>query len=119
MGLNNSKTRKTIQNGDGCVRFRNCRHPIPIRGRRKMETGSVPITITKRCRKKLRNYDKEMLAIMHGFYEWAHYLKGNDEITEVLTDHQNLTFFRKPQNINCRQAHCVRKAAAQDIGLSE
>jgi hypothetical protein len=29
-------------------------------------------------------YEKEMLAIMHGFYEWAHYLKGNDEITEVL-----------------------------------
>jgi hypothetical protein len=45
-------------------------------------------------------YNKEMLAIMHGFYEWAHYLKGNDEITEVLTDHQNLTFFRKPQNLN-------------------
>jgi hypothetical protein len=52
-------------------------------------------------------YDKEMLAIMHGFYEWAHYLKGNDEITEVLTDHQNLTFFRKPQNLNRRQAHWI------------
>ena len=49
-------------------------------------------------------YDKEMLAIMYGFYEWAHYLKGNDQITEVLTDHQNLTFFRKPQNLNRRQA---------------
>jgi hypothetical protein len=49
-------------------------------------------------------YDKEMLVIMHGFYKWAHYLKGNDEITEVLTDHQNLTFFRKPQNLNQRQA---------------
>jgi hypothetical protein len=52
-------------------------------------------------------YDKEMLAIMHGFYEWAHYLKGNDEITEVLTDHQNLTFFRKPQNLNRRQARWI------------
>jgi hypothetical protein len=52
-------------------------------------------------------YDKEMLAIMHGFYEWAHYLKGNDEITKVLTDHQNLTFFRKPQNLNCRQARWI------------
>jgi hypothetical protein len=48
-----------------------------------------------------------MLAIMHGFYEWAHYLKGNDEITEVLTDHQNLTFFRKPQNLNRRQARWI------------
>jgi hypothetical protein len=52
-------------------------------------------------------YDKEMLAIMHGFYEWAHYLKGNDEITEVLTDHQNLTFFRKLQNLNRRQARWI------------
>jgi hypothetical protein len=48
-----------------------------------------------------------MLAIMHGFYEWAHYLKGNDRITEVLTDHQNLTFFRKPQNLNRRQARWI------------
>jgi hypothetical protein len=52
-------------------------------------------------------YNKEMLAIMHGFHEWAHYLKGNDKITEVLTDHQNLTFFRKPQNLNRRQARWI------------
>jgi hypothetical protein len=45
-------------------------------------------------------YDKEMLAVMKGFYKWAHYLKGNDVVTEVLTDHQNLTYFRKPQNLN-------------------
>ena len=32
-------------------------------------------------------YNKEMLAIMQGFYEWAHYLKGNDAVMEVLTDH--------------------------------
>ena len=52
-------------------------------------------------------YDKEMLAIMQGFYEWAHYLKGNDAITEVLTDHQNLTYFWKPQNLNRRQARWI------------
>jgi hypothetical protein len=45
-------------------------------------------------------YDKELLAVMKGFYEWAHYLKGNNKITEVLTDHQNLTYFQKPQNLN-------------------
>ena len=52
-------------------------------------------------------YDKEMLTIMQGFYEWAHYLKGNDTVTEVLTDHQNLTYFRKPQNLNQRQARWI------------
>ena len=38
-------------------------------------------------------YNKEMLTVMQGFYEWAHYLKGNDAVTEVLTNHQNLTYF--------------------------
>ena len=41
-----------------------------------------------------------MLTIMQGFYKWAHYLKGNDAIMEVLMDHQNLTYFWKPQNLN-------------------
>ena len=52
-------------------------------------------------------YDKEMLAVMRAFYEWSHYLKGAKQIIEVLTDHQNLTYFRKPQNLNRRQAHSV------------
>ena len=38
-------------------------------------------------------YDKEMLAVMYAFYEWSHYLKGVKIPTEVLTDHQNLTYF--------------------------
>ena len=45
-------------------------------------------------------YDKEMLAIMYAFYKWSHYLKGVSILTEVLTNHQNLTYFRKPQNLN-------------------
>ena len=45
-------------------------------------------------------YDKEMLAVMQGFYEWSHYLRGYNAEVEVLTDHQNLTYFRKPQNLN-------------------
>ncbi len=45
-------------------------------------------------------YDKELLAVMHALYEWSHYLKGVKEQIEILTDHQNLMYFRKPQNIN-------------------
>ena len=44
---------------------------------------------------------------MYAFYEWSHYLKGVSIPTEVLTDHQNLTYFRKPQNLNRRQARWV------------
>ena len=52
-------------------------------------------------------YDKEMLAIVKAFEEWSHYLKGAQETIEVLTDHQNLTYFRKPQNLNRRQARWI------------
>ena len=52
-------------------------------------------------------YDKEMLAVMRAFYEWSHYLKGAKQIIEVLTDHKNLTYFRKPRNLNRRQARWV------------
>ena len=57
--------------------------------------------------RKYEIYDKEMLAVMRAFYKWSHYLKGAKQIIEVLTDHQNLTYFRKPQNLNWRQAHWV------------
>ena len=59
------------------------------------------------AKRNYKVYDKEMLAIMHAFDEWSHYLWGVQEQIEVLTDHQNLTYFRKPQNSNRRQAHWV------------
>ena len=52
-------------------------------------------------------YDKELLAVMHALYEWSHYLKGTEEQIKILTNHQNLTYFRKPQNINQRQVRWV------------
>ena len=48
-----------------------------------------------------------MLAMMYAFYEWSHYLKGVEIPTEVLMDDQNLTYFKKPQNLNRRQARWV------------
>src|SRR3954466_8049064 len=55
-------------------------------------------------------YDKELLAIITAFDEWQQYLIGTREI-EVCTDHQNLTYFRKPQKLNRRQARWVTKLA--------
>jgi hypothetical protein len=57
-----------------------------------------------------RNYEisnKEMLVVMQGFYKWSHYLCGYNAEVEVLTDHQNLTYFHKPQNLNRRQARWI------------
>ena len=60
-------------------------------------------------------YDKEMLAVMYAFYEWSHYLKGVKIPTEVMTDHQNLTYFKKLQNLNRRQARWVMDLQEYDF----
>ena len=69
----------------------------------KDETWRPIAFISKSLNSAERNYeiyDKEMLAVMYAFYEWSHHLKGVKIPMEVLTDHQNLTCFKKPQNLN-------------------
>ena len=54
-----------------------------------------------------RNYhaaDLEMAAVIFALTEWRHYLLGATHPFEVLTDHQNLTYFRKSQDLSHRQA---------------
>ena len=103
---------------------------IPKPGRPfRMETDASDFTITailsqldedgiwkpvafmsKSLNKAERNYeiyDKEMLVVMQGFYEWSHYLRRYNAEIEVLTDHQNLTYFHKPQNLNQQQARWI------------
>src|SRR3954471_12558367 len=61
-------------------------------------------------------YDKELLAIITAFDKWQQYLIGAKEI-EVFTDHQNLTYFRKPQKLNRRQARWVTELAQFNFTL--
>ena len=49
-------------------------------------------------------YDKELMAVVQALTEWRHYLLGAKHPVEVWTDHANLTYFRKPQDLNRRQA---------------
>ncbi|CAK5268475.1 unnamed protein product, partial [Mycena citricolor] len=54
-----------------------------------------------------RNYeihDKEMLAIVRALEEWRHFLKGTKHPVEIWTNHKNLEYFRKAQNLNRFQA---------------
>src|SRR4051812_50150476 len=44
-------------------------------------------------------YDKELLAIITAFNKWQWYLIGTIGI-KVFTNHQNPTYFRKPQKLN-------------------
>jgi hypothetical protein len=45
-------------------------------------------------------YDKEMLAIMLTLDEWRQMLLETQQEFEILTDHQNLQYFKKPQKLN-------------------
>ena len=45
-------------------------------------------------------YDKELLAVVQALEDWRQYLLGAKHPIEVWTDHANLTYFRKPQDLN-------------------
>ena len=49
-------------------------------------------------------YDKELLAIMYVLKEWCPYLLDARETFEIWTDHKNLSYFRKAQDLNSCQA---------------
>jgi hypothetical protein len=49
-------------------------------------------------------YDRELLTVIHALEEWRHYLLGTAHVVTVLTDHKNLTYFRQPHKLSCRQA---------------
>jgi hypothetical protein len=49
-------------------------------------------------------YDKELLAIMLALEEFRRYLIDAKHPFEIWTDHANLQYFKKPQNLNRRQA---------------
>ena len=49
-------------------------------------------------------YDKELLAIMYVLKEWRPYLLDARETFEIWTDHKNLSYFRKAQDLNSCQA---------------
>jgi len=56
-------------------------------------------------------YDREMLVIMIALSEWRHYLMGATHPFKIWTDHQNLTYFRQPQKLNCQQAQWLSELA--------
>jgi len=50
-------------------------------------------------------YNWELLALVCALTEWHHYIHGSPHTTTALSDHKNLTYWRSPQKLNCRQAH--------------
>jgi hypothetical protein len=53
-----------------------------------------------------RNYgisNKEALAIIKALQHWRHWLEGMPEPIRIITNHQNLEYFKNPHPLNCRQ----------------
>ena len=48
--------------------------------------------------------DLEMTAVIFALEEWQHYLLDAHIPFEILTDHKNLEYFRKPQDLSRKQA---------------
>jgi len=49
-----------------------------------------------------KTYDSELLAIVEGFKQFCHYLKGVVHIVQVLSDHNNLRGFIGVKQLNSR-----------------
>ena len=49
-------------------------------------------------------YDHKLLAVIHALTKWRQYLTGTSSPVTILTDHKNLTYFKKLQCLSCRQA---------------
>jgi hypothetical protein len=62
-------------------------------------------------------YDRELMGIVKSLEEWRHYIQGSPFTTTVLSDHRNLTYFRKPQRLNDRQARWSLILSEYDINL--
>ena len=48
-------------------------------------------------------YNLELLAVIHALKAWRLYLISPVEPTVIYTDHQNITYFRQPQDLTARQ----------------
>ena len=60
-------------------------------------------------------YDKEMLAVIKALKKWRHHLMGSKLPVKVYSDHKNLTYFKRPQDLSPRQARWYTKLLNYDI----
>src|SRR5258708_21629086 len=58
-----------------------------------------------------------MYTFRHALDEWHHFLEGTAEKFEILTDHQNLTYFQDAQKLNHQQAHWSLFLSCFDFSL--
>jgi len=62
-------------------------------------------------------YDKEMLAVREALQEWQQYLLSASSLTKVWSDHLNLTYYQKPQNLSKCQARWISELVDYDFTI--
>ena len=62
-------------------------------------------------------WDRELLAVIRALTKWQHYLQGPPHTVTLLSDHQNLAYFRKPQQLNWWQARWSLLLTEYDLKL--
>ena len=62
-------------------------------------------------------YNKELLAVVEAIIKWRQYLLNTKETFKVLTDYENLKYFREPHKLNGRQARWYLKLQDYDFVL--
>ena len=62
-------------------------------------------------------YDKELLTVINALDKWRQYLLGSPQVIDVVTDHQNLEYYRKPQNLSRRQADWISQLQEYHLEL--
>ena len=62
-------------------------------------------------------YDWELLAIIRVLEEWRHYIQGSPHTTIILSNHNNLTYYREAKKLNRRQAQWSLYLSEFDVKL--
>ena len=63
-------------------------------------------------------YDWELLNIIRALEEWQYYIQGLGFTTKSLSNHKNLTYFRKAQKLNRQQAWWSLYLSEYDLKLT-
>lgn len=66
---------------------------------------------------RYETHDQELLAIVESFQVWRHFLEGSAYPIRVITDHNNLRYFRTTSTLTRRQARWAIKLAAFDFEI--
>ena len=80
-----------------------------------------PVTfMSKTMDSSQRNWDiyaKELFAVVEALTHWQLYLAGAQHQVVVQTDHQNLLYYKKPHDLNRREARWFQRLQDYDFVL--